>query len=122
MPKEYLLELVKAKVAPADKPWESSIHVRDGHTLPFIVERGWSGPAGSYVEHWSIRRGGREVIYQGPTRTVRVWSMQAITEFTDHVDEPIELEPGTYQLVFVVEGRFMGARDIEVTAVDDAAA
>jgi hypothetical protein len=48
--------------------------------------------------------------------------MQSIRRFVDRVDEPIQIEPGTYQLVFIVEGRFMGSREIEVLPPDEAAA
>lgn len=122
MPRDYYLELVQARVAPADRPYEEGVQVKGAHTLPFLVERTWSGPGGSYTEQWSIRRGGREALYRGPARVIQVWSMQAMSKFRDRVDEPIALEPGQYQLVFVVEGRFMGSIDFEITPVDSAAA
>jgi hypothetical protein len=122
VPSEYLIELVKAKVAPIDLPYDEGISTSAGKTLPFFVEREWSGPAGTYWETWSIRRGGREVIYSARPQQVKVSGMQSIRRFVDRVDEPIQIEPGTYQLVFIVEGRFMGSREIEVLPPDEAAA
>lgn len=122
MPQEYLLELVKARVVRADRPWQEGIATRDGKTLPFIVERVWSGPAGNYVEQWSIRSDMATVVYQGPARYIRVQGMQSISTYRDRVDDPIGLDAGTYRLIFVVEGRFMGSATVQVEAVGKAVA
>ena len=122
MPKDYALELVMAKVTPAQRPWEDGIPVKGGSTSPFRVVRGWSGPAGHYLEQWSIRRGMRELVYEHPAAEIHVRGMQSITEHEDRVDHPITLEPGEYLLVFVVEGLFMGSREILAVAIGDAAA
>lgn len=114
MPQDYRLDLIKARVASLERPYEDGIVVKDGRTSPFKVERAWSGPGGTYTEQWSIRRGGAEVLYRPPSQLIGITGMQAVSEFSDVVDEPLELEPGTYKLVFIVEGRFMGAVDIEV--------
>lgn len=116
MPKQYLLELVKALVAPADRLWVDGLVISDGRTTPFVVERSWSGPAGTYREVWSIRRTMDDIFYSSAERLISVWGMQAASEFSNRVDEPLNLEPGNYRLVFVVEGRFMGSRDLVVTA------
>lgn len=121
MPKDYFLELVHATVSPSARSWESGIPLAEGRTQPFKVTRGWSGPAGHYVEAWSIRRGFHEVLYEHPPKSIDVRGMQSVTEHTDQVDQRISLKPGTYRLVFVVEGLFMGSVDIEVRAASAAA-
>ena len=122
MPQDYHLDLSKARVASRDRPYEDGIVLREGRTTPFRVERAWSGPAGTYNEQWSIRRGGAEILYRHPPQLIGVTGMQATSEFSDVVDQPLDLEPGTYKLVFIVEGRFMGAADIEVRESKDQAA
>ncbi|MGH2810264.1 MAG: hypothetical protein ACRDIA_05220 [Actinomycetota bacterium] len=112
MPEMYQLELVTARVAPAEEPLEDGIRLKNGKTLPFLVERTWSGPAGSYNEQWSIRRGGKEIVYGSESKPIWVKGLQSIRTYTDRVDEPISLEAGTYNLVFVAEGYFMGSREI----------
>lgn len=121
MPQNYYLDLVSAKVCPADRPYDEGIVTIGGKTKPFLVVRSWSGPSGNYNEHWSLRRGGRHIIHQGPTHQMSVRGMQSVTELTDRVGDAIDLEPGTYQLVFVVEGRFMGSVDIDVRTKSPAA-
>lgn len=112
MPDMYSLELVKARVAPADEPYEEGIRLKQGRTLPFLVERSWSGPAGSYIEQWSIRRGGKDILFSSDPKSIWVRGPQSIRSFVDRMEEPITLEPGTYNLVFVAEGYFMGSREI----------
>ena len=122
MPQDYALELISARVAPATKPWEDGIPVKAGTSSPFRVVRSWSGPAGHYIEQWSIRRGFRDVIYEHPAKEIEVRGMQSVTQLEDVVDSPVTLEPGDYLLVFVVEGLFMGSAEIRAAAFDDAAA
>lgn len=122
MPKEYFLELVSARVAPADRSYRDGILLGDGKTEPFLVERSWSGPAGNYVEQWSIRRGLSEVLHRPPAGLIRVRGMQSVSTVVDRVDDPVLLESGDYKLVFVVEGHFMGSADIRVEPAGDAAA
>lgn len=122
MPHDVFLELVSARVLKADRPWEEGIDTVDGKTLPFILERSWSGPAGNYIERWSIRRSMQEIIYQSDPQYIFVRGIQSITKHADRVDQPISLEPGAYRLVFVVDGYFMGAADIEVAPAGSAAA
>lgn len=122
MPQDVLIELVSAKVARVDRQWESTIEVRDGKSLPFLVERSWSGPAGHYIEQWSLRRGMREVVYKSQPNSVFVRGIQSLTTHTDRVEEAIPLEPGSYRLVFVVEGHFMGSVEVEVVSTGSAAA
>jgi hypothetical protein len=122
MPKDYVLELVGARVTPAQRPWEEGIPVAGGATSPFRVVRSWSGPAGHYIEQWSIRRGMREVVYQHPEREIEVKGMQSVSQHEDLVTQSVTLEPGEYLLVFVVEGLFMGSVEIRAVASGNAAA
>jgi hypothetical protein len=122
MPHEYIIELIDAKVVPADRPHGEGIIVADGSTLPFLVERGWSGPSGYYLEQWSIRKSGREILYTGEVKPISVRGPQSVTRYTDRVDNPIKLEDGTYMLAFVVEGRFMGSTEIQVRSEEKLAA
>lgn len=121
MPQKYFLELMKARVASADRLWEDGVVVAGGRTRPFVVERSWSGPAGNYREVWSIRRTMDDIVYSSGERQISVWGMQAVSDFRDRVDEPLNLVPGNYRLVFVIEGRFMGSIDFAVRAEEAAA-
>lgn len=122
MPDDYYLELIRARVAPADRPWTDGILVEGGTTLPFLVERSWSGPAGTYVEQWSVRQEGRGVVHESPARYITVRGMQSVTQHVERVDRPIAIEPGSYDLVFIVEGYFMGSAKVEVLPAGQAVA
>ena len=122
MPREILVELVRAGVRPVSRPEESGILVEGARSRPFVVERGWSGPEGYYNEEWSIRKGGRQVLYQTDPRLIFVRGVQSVTTYTDTVEERIRLDPGDYQLVFLIEGMFMGHIDIQATALERATA
>jgi hypothetical protein len=114
---EIVLDLTKVKVAPLDRPTEEGIVASGGKADPFTVERVWAGPAGYYTEQWSLRDG-RRVIYSSPPKMIFVRGMQSISTYKDLVEDLVSVEPGTYQLVFVVEGRLMGAVNVEVRPAD----
>jgi hypothetical protein len=96
---------------------DSGIAVRGGRSLPFVLRREWSAPAGHYQETWYlIVPATREVVYEGPRREISVWGLQSLTALADEVVEPIPLEPGTYEIVFSL-GNLMGGT-LEVEAVD----
>lgn len=120
MLQEMVLELVKAGVRPEARPAESGILVAGGVTQPFVVERGWSGVAGYYTEQWSIRRGGRQTFYSSKPRQVFVRGLQSVTSYTDTVSESVRLEPGEYNLVFLVDGLFLGYVDFSASAPEPA--
>jgi hypothetical protein len=122
MPREILVELVRAGVRPEGHPEATGILVSGGRTRPFVVERGWSGAEGYYNEEWSIRKGGRQVLYQTEPRLIFIRGVQSVTTYTDTVDERIRLEPGDYQLVFLIEGMYVGHIDIRATALERATA
>ncbi|MGH2768873.1 MAG: hypothetical protein ACRDIF_07960, partial [Actinomycetota bacterium] len=86
MPEDYFLELIRARARPADRPWEEGIRTRAGKTLPFLVDRSWSGPSGTYIEEWSIRRAGDEILYRAAPKYVKVRGMQSVSQVTDRVD------------------------------------
>jgi hypothetical protein len=122
MPRDILVELVRAGVRPVARSEETGILIEGGRTRPFVVERGWSGPEGYYNEEWSIRKGGREVLYQTEPRLIFIRGVQSVTSYTDTVEERIRLDPGDYQLVFLIEGMYMGHIDIRATALERATA
>ena len=102
---------------------ESGIPLQDGKAMPFIVERGWSAPAGTYPEAFYIvdpKTG--EVLYESPVREEAIWGLQALTDLRDEVHEHISLSPGQYQIVFSLGGARGGELDVEAFEVADEAA
>jgi hypothetical protein len=112
MPEEYFLTLVGPRVAPANRPGASGLPLEDGHTLPFVVDRGWVGPAGTYIEQWSIRDGDK-ILYRHPAKYIEVRGFQSVRRFSDTVRAPLRLEPGIYDITFVVEDYRMGSFAVE---------
>ena len=111
-------KVLVSRVAPL-KPshGDSGIALRGGRTLPFVLRREWSAPAGHYQETWYlVVPDTREVVFEGPVREISVWGLQSLTEVTDEVVEPIELQPGRYEIVFSLGG-VMGGK-LEVEAAD----
>lgn len=92
------------------------VAVRGDRSLPFVVSREWSAPAGYYSEQWFLVKEDGEVLYEGPAETRLVWGLQSRTEFTDTVEAPIALGPGKYQIVFALD-RLRGG-EIDVTAAE----
>lgn len=121
MQQEIVVELVRAGARPEGESGEG-ILINGGGTRPFVVERGWSGVAGYYNEQWSIRRGGREVLYQSEPRLIFVRGLQSVTNYTDTVNDRIRLDPGDYELVFLIDGMFMGHVPVQAKALQAAAA
>ena len=99
------------------------IALRDGKSLPFEVYRAWSGPAGNYPEQWFlVDPKTKEVLYESHAVTRLIFGLQAPTELTSTVSEPLELKPGTYQVVFALGGLKGGELDVTVAAADSASA
>ncbi len=89
--------------------------VRDGATLPFVVSREWNAPAGHYGEQWFlVEPSTREVVFESPVKETLVWGLQSLTELTAEVGDRIPIEPGTYQIVFALDGVMGGELDVEV--------
>jgi hypothetical protein len=102
---------------------ESGIPLRAGRTLPFVVARSWSAPAGHYDEAWYlVDPATQEVLYAGPKREVRVWGLQSWTEFRDTVTEAIPLIPGSYLIVFALGGSKGGQTTVPAAEVVEPAA
>ena len=122
MAEDALLELIEAHVAPAERPHDRGLTVAAGAAEPFVVERAWAGPAGYYWETWSIRRGGSDVVFTSKPKQIFVKGIQSVRTFTDEVTQAVSIEPGKYNLVFIVENLFMGSVEIEAKEKSTAAA
>lgn len=111
-------KILAASVRPLKASYGAGgILVRDDHTLPFVVTREWSAPAGYYPEQWFlVDPETREVLFEGPLEERLIWGLQARTECRDEVTEPVALSPGRYQIVFGLGGLRGG--DIEVEAAE----
>jgi hypothetical protein len=109
-------KILVASVRPAKAAHGSSgIALRGGRTLPFVIYRQWSAPAGYYAEQWFlVVPDTKEVVYEGQVRReTLIWGLQAVTELTDTVTESIKLGPGTYKVVFALGGLLGGELDVE---------
>lgn len=117
MPEEYFLQIVGPRVSPAAASWESGLPLEGATTAPFVVDRGWVGPAGTYIEEWSIRREGK-ILYRHPPAYIQVRGHQSVRRFSDTVRTPLVLEPGTYEICFVVERYLMGSITVEAAPLE----
>ena len=108
-------KVVTVRVAPVRSSFgDSGIPTRKGHTLPFVLAREWSAPAGQYVEQWFIvQPDTREVLHEGPAQQVSLFGLQALTEVSDEVSVSISLDPGNYQIFFALNGILGGQFDVE---------
>jgi hypothetical protein len=97
----------------------TGIPLKAGSTLPFLVSRTWSAPAGYYAERWFlIDATSREVIFEGPLRNeAHIWGLQSLTEITDEVQEPFQLAPGSYRVVFWLGGTLSGEGEVVAAEV-----
>ena len=111
-------KILTAAVRPAKAAHGTEgIAVRGGRSLPFIITREWSAPAGYYSEQWFLIKKDGEVMYEGPAETRLVWGLQSRTEFSDTVEEPVALEPGEYQIVFALDRLRGGELDVTATEI-----
>ena len=117
-------KILTSKVRPAKAAYGTDgIATRDGKTLPFEVSRQWSAPAGYYPEQWFlVHPTTREVMYESPVVTRRIFGLQSPTEVTEAVEEALELQPGGYQIVFALGGLKGGEAQVVVRQVDTASA
>ena len=99
------------------------ISLQDGATLPFEVYRAWSAPAGHYAEQWFlVDPKTTEVLYESRSVTRLIFGLQAPTEITATIEEPFELAPGTYQIVFALGGLKGGEMEVTAGEADTASA
>ena len=97
--------------------------MKDGTTLPFKVTRSWSAPAGVYIEQmFLIDPKSREVLYEGRARETAIWGLQGTTERTDEIDTNLNLQPGTYALVFALDSVEGGRFEVDAHEVSTQAA
>ena len=75
----WIAEDMICRRGPRDRPFEELAV----HTIPDLAAR---------------------VLHEGPAPTRLVWGLQSLTEFTTEVDEPLELAPGKYLIVFALAG------------------
>ena len=117
-------KLVRSRIRPVRSAYGTDgIVVRDGKTLPFVVARGWNAPAGYYPEaFYIVDPRTAEVYYESPRATRLIWGLPAVTDVETEVVQPIDLPPGTYQVVFALGGIKGGEATVEVTEVDTQAA
>lgn len=91
------------------------IPVRDGKTLPFVVDRGWNAPAGYYPEtFYVVDADTGEVYYEAPTVVRLIWGLPSITDVSTTVADPVDLPPGKYKVVFALGGIKGGEIDVDV--------
>jgi hypothetical protein len=91
------------------------IAIRDGRSLPFVVTREWSAPAGYYVEQWFlVKPDTGEVFIEGAARQSLIMGLQSRTELVDEVAERFSLPAGTYNLVFSLGGLKGGEVEVQV--------
>jgi len=111
-----ILEMISVRVTPDDDPSASGILVDDLLSLPFTLEREWSGNQGYYFEHFTITMGDREV-YRSVPQQIFVRGVQSSTAFRDHIDERIPLEPGICHMVFHIDDDPMVNVELQVKAL-----
>ena len=111
-------KILIARVAPLKAAHgDSGIALKDGRTLPFVVARTWSAPAGHYLEQWFlVHPETREVLFEGAARTVQIFGLQAPTDLLDEIREPFGLEAGDYLVVFALGGIMGGQIEVQAAA------
>ncbi|CAN5531492.1 hypothetical protein BH24ACT26_BH24ACT26_09450 [soil metagenome] len=94
----------------------TGIALKKGRSLPFVVSRGWSAPAGVYREQWFlVDPATREVLLESTAQERAIWGLQGLTELADEVTQPLELRAGTYLLVFSLGGLMGGEFEVEAS-------
>jgi hypothetical protein len=108
-------KVVVWSVTPRDPaPSDADIALRDGRTLPFVVTRSWSAPAGLYAEQWFlVEPESREVLFESEVRETAIWGLQSLTEIRDEVLTAVELSPGPYLVVFSLGGVKGGEMEVQ---------
>jgi hypothetical protein len=112
-------KIIRSAVRPVRHTFgDSGIPVRNGETLPFVVDRGWNAPEGYYTETWYlVQPDTGEVLFES-TPTVRlIWGLASVTDVGEEVRDPVRLEPGSYKIVFALDGYKGGEMDVEAVEV-----
>lgn len=117
-------KVVDHSVTPASRrEGDAGIPIKNGRTRAFVVERSWSAPLGVYPESfYLIDPESREVLFEGRTVERDLLGLQAMTVVTERVDDPIDLEPGKYAIVFALGGVMGGEFPVEAFEVSEEAA
>ncbi|HEX2236068.1 MAG TPA: hypothetical protein VHK89_07315 [Actinomycetota bacterium] len=112
-------KVVVSSVHPARRAQGTrGIPLKKGRTLPFVVARSWSAPAGVYVEQWYlVDPETREVLFESDPHESLIWGLQGLTEMRDEVSAALELRPGTYLVVFALGGLMGGELEVEAAEV-----
>jgi hypothetical protein len=113
------LELLSIRVTPEDDPNEVGILLDGTISLPFTIERDWSGNMGYYFEQYAITAGEREV-YRSVPQQIFVRGLQSRTAYRNTVDERVQLEPGTCELLFIIDDVPMAKVEVPVKALSRA--
>lgn len=96
-----IVQLLSVRVTPDDDPNGFGILIDGSLSLPFTLERAYSGVQGYYFEQYLIMSGDKTVHASEPQQ-IFIRGLQSSTTHTTHVDERIPLSAGTCNLVFVV--------------------
>jgi hypothetical protein len=111
-------KIIRASVRPVRLSYGGGIPVRGGETLPFVVERGWNAPLGYYNEAWYlVHPETREVLYEGGARVRLIQGLPTVTDVSDEVAGGFRLDPGSYKVVFALDGYKGGEIDVEAVEV-----
>lgn len=113
---QHNVQLLSVRVTPDDKPDGAGILLEGSLSLPFTLERAYSGVQGYYFEQYLLLSDGTQV-YASEPRQIFIRGLQSTTAHTSHVDERIPLSPGTCQLVLVVDEMRTEPIDIPVSAL-----
>ncbi len=116
-------KIVQAEIRPVRRDHgDSGIPIKDGRTLPFVVDRAWNAPAGVYPEQWFlVEPQSREVLYEGALELQKISGLLSWTAVTDEVTESFELAGGSYLVVFALAGIMGGQTEVAAVEVADPA-
>ncbi len=102
-PHSHRADLLSLRVTPDDNPSCHGILLDGSLSLPFTLERSYSGVQGYYFEQYLILSDGKQVFASVPQQIFVRGLQSATTAYSDLVDERIPLSAGTCQLVFVID-------------------
>jgi hypothetical protein len=112
----HIVQLLSVRVTPDDDPNGFGILVDGSVSLPFTLERAYSGVQGYYFEQYLIMSGDKTVFASEPQQ-IFIRGLQSSTLHKTRVDERIPLSAGTCDLVFVVDDIRSEPIELTVNAV-----